>query len=115
MNVDKVILAGNLTHDPEVRHTSKGACVTNIALALSRKWKNPEGEYMEAKVFFEVVIFGKLAEICAHALRKGSPIMIEGRHEMQMWTDKETGQKRSKLVIVGEHAHFSNAHRRDEA
>lgn len=115
MNIDRVIIAGNLTHDPEIRFTPKGTHVASLALAISRRWKSPDGEHLEAKVFFDVTLYGRLAEACGKSLAKGSPVMIEGRHEMQMWEDKATGQKRSKLVIIGEYVHFPTGGRKEVA
>jgi single-strand DNA-binding protein len=111
MNIDRAIIAGNLTHDPAARQTPKGIPVTSLSLAVNRKWKNPEGDPQSQKVFFEIIVFGKLAEQCTARLKKGSAVMLEGRHEMQTWICQTNGEKRSKLVIIGEYVHFQETPR----
>lgn len=97
---NKVILIGNLTRDPELRYTAKGTAIARIGLAVSRKWRNEAGEMQEETTFVDVDAFGRQAETIGQYLKKGRPIMIEGRLRLDQWEDKNTGQKRSKLGVV---------------
>lgn len=99
---NRVILVGNLTRDPELRYIPSGMAVTDIGLAVSEKRKNANGEWIEDTVFVDVTLWGRTAEIAGEYLSKGSPALIEGRLKMDTWDDKQTGQKRSKLKVVGE-------------
>ena len=99
---NKVILAGNLTRDPELRYTPKGTAVARIGLACNRKWKSETGEMKEEVTFVDVDAFGKSAETIGQYLKKGRPILIEGRLRYDTWEDKQTGQKRSRLRVIGE-------------
>lgn len=101
-NVNKVILIGNLTRDPEVRHTPKGTAVGDIALAINRAYTAENGEKREDTTYVDVTLWGRTAEIAQQYLRKGRPVYIEGRLQMDSWEDKATGQKRSKLKVVAE-------------
>lgn len=101
-NVNKVILIGNLTRDPEVRHTPKGTAVGDIALAINRSYSAENGEKREETTYVDVTLWGRIAEIAQQYLRKGRPVYIEGRLQMDSWEDKATGQKRSKLKVVAE-------------
>jgi single-strand DNA-binding protein len=101
-NVNKVILIGNLTRDPEVRHTPKGTAVGDIALAINRAYTAENGEKREDTTYVDVTLWGRTAEIAQQYLRKGRPVYIEGRLQMDTWEDKATGQKRSKLKVVAE-------------
>jgi single-strand DNA-binding protein len=106
---NKVILIGNLTRDPEVRYTPKGAAVCDMSLAMNRKWTNDAGEKMEEVTFVDLVAWAKTAELAGKYLAKGSPIHVEGRLELQSWEDKATSQKRSKLRVVIESMQFLGA------
>ena len=97
---NKVILIGNLTRDPELRYTAKGMAIARIGVAVSRKWRNEAGEMQEETTFVDVDAFGRQAETIGQYLKKGRPIMIEGRLRLDQWEDKNTGQKRSKLGVV---------------
>ncbi len=101
-NVNKVILIGNLTRDPEVRHTPKGTAVTDLGLAVNRFFSSDSGEKREETTFVDVTLWGRQAEVAGQYLQKGRPVYIEGRLQMDTWEDKNTGQKRSKLKVVGE-------------
>ncbi|MGD0743960.1 MAG: single-stranded DNA-binding protein [Verrucomicrobiota bacterium] len=103
---NKVILAGNLTRDPELRYTPKGTAVARIGLACNRKWKSETGEMKEEVTFVDVDAFGKTAEIIGQYLKKGRPILIEGRLRYDTWEDKQTKQKKSKLGVVLETFQF---------
>lgn len=99
---NKVILLGNLTRDPEVRYTPKGGAVCDLGLAVSRKYKTDNDEQREEVAFIDIVLWARLAEIAGEYLKKGRPVMIEGRLQLDTWDDKQSGQKRSKLRVVGE-------------
>ena len=99
---NKVILVGNLTRDPELRYTPKGTAIAKIGLAVNRVWTNEAGEKKEEVTFVDVDVFGRTAENVGQYMRKGRPILIEGRLKLDQWDDKQTGQKRSKLKVVGE-------------
>jgi single-strand DNA-binding protein len=105
-NFNKVILIGNLTRDPELRYTPKGTAIAEISLAINRKWKSESGEAKEEVTFVEVATYGRTAEVIAQYLKKGRPIMIEGRLKLDQWDDKTTGAKRSKLRVVCESFEF---------
>ena len=99
-NYNKVILMGNLTRDPEVRYTSGGTAIAKLGMAVNRRWKNQEGQQQEETTFVDVDAFGRQAETIGQYLKKGRPIMLEGRLKLDQWDDKQTGQKRSKLGVV---------------
>ena len=103
---NKVILVGNLTRDPELRYTPKGTAVAKIGMAVSRRWKSESGELKEETTFVDVDVFGRTAENVSQYMRKGRPILIEGRLRLDQWDDKQTGQKRSKLGVVAEIVQF---------
>jgi single-strand DNA-binding protein len=105
-NFNKVILAGNLTRDPELRYTPKGMAIAKIGLAVNRVWRNEAGETKEEVTFVDVDVFGRTAENVGQYMRKGRPILIEGRLRLDQWDDKQTGQKRSKLGVVAEIVQF---------
>jgi single-strand DNA-binding protein len=99
---NRVILLGNLTRDPELRFLQSGMAVTDIGLAVNDRRKNANGEWVDEVTFVDVTLWGRTAEIAGEYLSKGSPTLIEGRLKMDSWDDKQTGQKRSKLKVVGE-------------
>jgi single-strand DNA-binding protein len=103
---NKVILAGNLTRDPELRYTPKGTAIARLGLACNRKWKSETGEMKEEVTFVDVDAFGKTAETIGQYLKKGRPILIEGRLRYDTWEDKQTKQKKSKLGVVLENFQF---------
>ena len=100
---NKVIIVGNLTHDPEVRFIPSGSAVCDISLAVNSQWTDKRSnERKEEVTFVEVTLWGRTAEIAGEYLAKGRPVLIEGRLQQDSWEDKETGQKRSKLKVVAE-------------
>jgi len=103
---NKVILVGNLTRDPELRYTPKGTAIAKIGLAVNRVWTNEAGEKKEEVTFVDVDIFGRTAENVGQYMRKGRPILIEGRLKLDQWDDKQTGQKKSRLGVVAETVQF---------
>jgi single-strand DNA-binding protein len=101
-NLNRVHLIGNLTRDPEVRYTPKGTAVADIGLAINRSWKSDDDEKKEETTFVDVTLWGRVAEVAQEYLKKGRPVFIEGRLHLDTWDDKQTGQKRSKLKVIGE-------------
>ena len=99
---NKVILVGNLTRDPEIRYTPKGSAVADIALAVNRNYTLETGEKREEVTYVDVVLWARLAEIAGEYLKKGRSVLIEGRLQMDTWDDKQSGQKRTKIRVVGE-------------
>jgi single-strand DNA-binding protein len=114
-NFNKVILAGNLTRDPEVRYTPKGMAIAKFGLAINRTWKNESGETKEEVTFVDIDAFGRQAEVISQYLKKGRPILVEGRLKLDQWDDKQTGQKRSRLGVVLEAFQFLDSGRGDGA
>ena len=103
---NKVILVGNLTRDPELRYTPKGTAIAKIGLAVNRTWRNEAGETKEEVTFVDVDVFGRTAENVGQYMRKGRPLLVEGRLRLDTWDDKQTGQKRSRLGVVAETVQF---------
>ena len=97
---------GNLTRDPEVRYTSSGTAIAKLGIAINRYWSNKDGQKQEETTFVDVDAFGRQAETIAQYLKKGRPVMVEGRLKLDQWDDKQTGQKRSKLGVVLENFQF---------
>ena len=97
---------GNLTRDPELRYTPKGTAIAKIGLAINHVWTNEAGEKKENVTFVDVEVFGRTAENVGQYLRKGRPVLIEGRLKLDQWDDKQTGQKKSRLGVVAEIVQF---------
>ena len=113
-NFNKVILAGNLTRDPELRYTPKGTAIAKFGLAINRVWRNEAGETKEEVTFVDVDAFGRTAENIGQYMHKGSPILVEGRLRLDQWEDKQTNQKRSKLGVVADNVQFLGGPRTNE-
>jgi single-strand DNA-binding protein len=96
---NKVILLGNLTRDPELRHTPSGAPVADLGLAVNDKRKGPNGDMIDETVFVDVTLWNRLAEIACQYLRKGSKVLIDGRLKLDQWESE--GQRRQKLKVIG--------------
>jgi single-strand DNA-binding protein len=102
MSLNKVLLIGNLTRDPELRSTPSGQSVANFAIATNRVWKDPQsGEKKEAVEFHNIVVWRRLAEIAGQYLRKGSKIFLEGRLQTRSWQD-QSGTKKYMTEIIAE-------------
>ncbi len=106
---NKVILAGRLTRDIEVRYTPKGIAIGGGSIAVNRKWKTEDGEQKEEVTFAEFTCWGRTAEVMAQYLKKGSPLLVEGRLTLDQWEDKQTQEKRSKLKVTVEGFQFLEA------
>lgn len=107
---NRVTLLGNLTRDPELKRTKSGAAVADIGLALNRSWTDESGNPHEETTFVDVTAWGKTAENAAKFLQKGRSVLVEGRLQLDTWTDQKTGQNRSKLRVVAESLQFLGAH-----
>lgn len=103
-SLNKVLLIGRLTRDPEKRSTPSGLSVAELGMAVNRRYKASNGEDREETCFLNVTVWGKTAELCAEYLRKGSPLFVEGRLKLDEW--EKDGQKRSKLGVVAERVQF---------
>ncbi len=99
---NKVFLLGNLTRDPEVRYTPKGSAVADLGIAVNRQYTLDTGEKREEVTFVDVTFWGRTAEVAGEYLKKGRSVFIEGRLQLDTWDDKQSGQKRSKLKVIGE-------------
>lgn len=100
---NKVVVMGNLTRNVELRYTPNGTAVCELGLAVNRSWFDKQANRKrEAATFIDITMWGRQAEVAAEYLSKGSGVLIEGRLELDQWTDKASGQKRSKLKVVGE-------------
>lgn len=106
---NKVILMGNLTRKPEVRFTQGGTAVCKLGLAVNRRFKDQAGEWKEEATFVDVTFFGKRGEAFAKFHDKGKPAFIEGSLRLDTWDDKQSGEKRSKLYVVGDDWQFVGA------
>ncbi len=101
-SLNKVMLIGNLTRDPEVRYTPKGQAIATFGIAVNRQYTLDSGEKREEVTFVDVTLWARLAEIAGEYLKKGRPVYIEGRLQLDSWDDKATGAKRTKLSVIGE-------------
>lgn len=114
---NRVILMGNLTRDIELRYTPSNVAVCDIGLAVNERRKDGQGNWLDDVTFVDVTLFGRTAEVAGEYLVKGSPVLIEGRLKLETWEDKTSGQKRSKLKVLGERLQMVGAKagaRRDE-
>lgn len=105
MDLNKVLLIGNLTRDPELRYLSSGSPVCEFGMAINRKFRRNDGEQGEDTCFVEIVVWARQAETCNQYLKKGSGVFVEGRLQFEQWETQE-GQKRNKLKVVGERVQF---------
>ncbi|MDY0145744.1 MAG: single-stranded DNA-binding protein [Kiritimatiellia bacterium] len=113
--LNKVLLIGNLTQDPELRRIASGTAVSTLRVAVNESFQNKSGEKVERTVFVDVDVWDRQAENCAQYLSKGSPLFVEGRLQLDSWEDKETGQKRSRLKVRADRVQFLSGPRREGA
>jgi single-strand DNA-binding protein len=113
-SLNKVFLVGNLTKDPELRFVPSGQAVANLRMATNRKYKAGNGEWKEEVTYLGVEVWGKAAEACGEYLKKGSPLLVEGRLKLKEWTAQD-GQKRSMLEVVAERVQFLSGGPRRES
>ena len=105
-SLNRVMLIGNLTRDPELRYIPSGSAVTSFTIAMNRVFKLQTGEKKEEVSFVKVVVWGRMAEVCNDYLKKGRPVFVEGRLQSRSWDDKNSGEKRSTLEVVAENVQF---------
>lgn len=103
---NSVVLAGNLTRDPELRYLGSGSAVCDLRLAVTRYWKGKDGQKHEDVCFIDVTLWNRTAEIAAQYLRKGRPVLVHGSLELEQWVDKKTNEKRSKHKVRGNAIQF---------
>ena len=104
-SLNKALLIGNLTRDPELRYIPSGSAVTSFTVAMNRVYKLQTGEKKEEVSFVRVVVWGRLAEVCNDYLKKGHPVFVEGRLQSRSW-DGADGQKKSTLEVVAQNIQF---------
>jgi len=104
-SLNKVLLIGNLTKDPELRYTPQGTAVVNLRMAINRKFRNRNQETKEEVCFITAVVWDKQAETCNQYLHKGSPVFIEGRLQSRSWEDN-SGNKRQVIEVRAERVQF---------
>ena len=104
-NFNKVLLVGNLTRDPELKHTPSNQAVAQIGLAVNRQYNTKDGEKREETTFVDCEAWGRTAEVMSQYLAKGRPVLVEGRLKLDQWQDKD-GNNRSKLKVVIENFQF---------
>ena len=105
-NLNKALLMGNLTRDPELRVTPKGTPICQFSLAINRDWKTDGGEKQTEVVYIDVEAWGKQGETIAKYCTKGRPLYVEGRLRIDQWEDKNTKEKRSRMKVVLEQFQF---------
>ncbi|MDR0870578.1 MAG: single-stranded DNA-binding protein [Planctomycetaceae bacterium] len=108
---NRVILLGNLTRTPELRHIPNGTAVSDIGVAVNDRRKGPSGDWIDETTFVDITLWGRTAEIAAEYLTKGSPVLIEGRLKLDTW--ESDGQKRSKLKVIGEKMQLIGSNQRN--
>lgn len=108
-NLNKCILCGYLTRDPELKYTSSGTAVGAFGLAMNREWKDHGGQKQTETCFVDITAFGKQAETIAQYVKKGSALLVEGRLKLDQWEDKQSGEQRQKLKVVLESFSFLDA------
>lgn len=106
MYLNKAIVIGNLTRDPELRSLPSGIKVCSFSLATNRVWKDKNGARQESTDYHNVVVFGRQAETVAQYMKKGSSILVEGRMQTRSWDDKNSGEKKYRTEIVADRTQF---------
>ena len=101
-NINRVVLVGNLTRDPELRHTPGGTPVCSLRIAVNSRRKDESGQWIDKPNYFSISVFGNQAESCAQYLSKGRPVAIDGRLDWREWQAKDGGGKRESVEIVAE-------------
>ncbi len=110
MSINRVVISGNLTRDPELRATAGGMAVLQMGIAVNDRRKNAQsGEWEDVPNFFDVIVFGSRGESLSRFLSKGSKIAVEGKLRWSSWEDKATGAKRSKVEIIADDVEFMSA------
>jgi single-strand DNA-binding protein len=112
-SVNKVILIGNLTRDPQLKFLPSQTAVCEFGIAMNRKWRTSAGEERDEVCFVDCAAFGKAAETLNQYVKKGQQIYLEGRLKFDSWEDKQTGQKRNKLLVIVENFQFLGSRQSD--
>jgi single-strand DNA-binding protein len=113
-SLNKVMLIGNCTRDPEIKSTPKGLVIVELGMAMNRKYRLESGEEREEVTYVDVTFFGKQAETLHRYMKKGRPIYVEGRLRLDSWDDKDTGKKQYRLRVQGEEFQFLGTRGEDE-
>ena len=108
MYLNKAVIVGNLTRDPELKNLPSGIKVANFSLATNRVWKDGAGQKQEAADYHNIVVFGRQAETTAQYLKKGSQAMVEGRLQTRSWDDASSGKKMYRTEIVADRVQFGS-------
>lgn len=106
MYLNKALIIGNLTRDPELRALPSGIQVASFGVATNRVWKDKNGAKQEAADFHNIVVFGRQAETSAQYLKKGQQVMVEGRMQTRSWDDKTSGEKKYRTEVVADRVQF---------
>jgi len=106
MYINKAIIYGNLTRDPEIRSLPSGVTVASFSVATNRVWKDKNGARQESADYHNVVVFGRQAEIVSQYLKKGAGVFVEGRIQTRSWDDKASGEKKYRTEIVADRIQF---------
>jgi single-strand DNA-binding protein len=104
-NINRVVITGNLTRDPELRNTPSGTSVCSLRVACNTRRKDASGQWVDKPNYFDVTVWGAQGENCATYLQKGRPVAIDGRLEWREWEDKE-GHKRQSVDIIADSVQF---------
>lgn len=115
MSYCRVVMMGNLTRDPEMRHLPDGKACTTFSVALNRKWKTESGEERSDVSYIDVTAFGNRAENVAKYFRKGDAILVEGRLKQDRWEDKTTGAARTRIQVLLDQFAFCGGKRKEDA
>ena len=109
MYLNKALLIGNLTRDPELRALPSGIKVCSFSIATNRVWKDKEGQKQESTDYHNIVVFGRQAETVSEYMRKGSQVMVEGRMQTRSWDDASTGTKKYRTEVIADRVQFGNS------
>lgn len=112
LNVNRVMLAGNLTRDPQVRYLANQTAVADFGLAINHRYKSKDGEQKEDTVYVDITAWGRTAELCGQYLAKGRNVSLEGRLQLEQW--EKDGQKRSRLKVTADSVNFVDSGNKNE-
>jgi single-strand DNA-binding protein len=115
VSVNSVTIGGHLTRDPELRFAGDGTAVAGFAVAINSAFTKENGEKVESVLFVECSVFGPIAESMGTYLKKGSPVLVEGRLKQDQWDDKQSGAKRTALKVIARRVHFLGTKEQSEA
>ncbi|MGA0333199.1 MAG: single-stranded DNA-binding protein [Kiritimatiellia bacterium] len=110
-SLNRIVLCGNLTADPELSYTPSGMAIAQLRLAVNEQVKNQQGEWVDRPCYVDVTAFGRQAETCNEYLEKGSPVLLEGKLRYETWEAKDGGGKRSKHSVVADRVQFLGTRR----